>query len=258
MRVWGGPGIGSWVCFSLFMVSACYWRGRLCSGRGRDTGFVLYISIFWRVLGWWVCVCLYMLVHTHKLLGYLMWAQVWDGHLESQKNSDRLKRIIHVDRIGVHSTFVYIYAVLRVLMIWDNCIFRLTCLFCWKAEDVTTISKSQSLTSESIKDCTLRVPKQNYYIISLRAIKQSNLHSHYAPKKNRLWRRVPAALRGFCIPVTIQNLFKTISLKTCSEHVHNFSNTVPSLALFLSILLSDFRLLCSFLGLCHCQAVGCG
>ena len=23
-------GIGSGVCFSLFMVSACYWRGRLC------------------------------------------------------------------------------------------------------------------------------------------------------------------------------------------------------------------------------------
>ena len=28
-----------------------------------------------------------------------------DGHLEGQKNPDRLKRIIHVDRIGVHSTF---------------------------------------------------------------------------------------------------------------------------------------------------------
>jgi len=65
MRVCGG--IGSGVCFSLFMVSACYWRGRLCFGRGRDRGFVL----------------------------------VWDGHLESQKNPDRLKRSIHVDRIGV-------------------------------------------------------------------------------------------------------------------------------------------------------------
>jgi len=28
------------------------------------------------------------------------------------------------------------------------------------AEDVTTISKSQSLTSVSIKDCTLRVPNK--------------------------------------------------------------------------------------------------
>jgi len=64
MRVCGG--IGSGVCFSLFMVSACYWRGRLCFGRGRDRGFVLYISQFLRVLGWWVCMCLYTRVHTHK------------------------------------------------------------------------------------------------------------------------------------------------------------------------------------------------
>jgi len=49
--------------------------------------------------------------------------------LEGLKNPDRLKRIIHVDRIGVHSTFVYIYALLQVLMIWANCIFLLTCLF---------------------------------------------------------------------------------------------------------------------------------
>jgi len=122
-------GIGSGVCLILFMVSACYWRGRLCFGRGRDRGFVLYISLFLRVLGWWVCVCLYTRVHTHKLLGYLMWAQVWDRRLESQKNPDRLKRSILVDRIGVHSTFVYIYAVLRVLMIWADCFFLLTCLF---------------------------------------------------------------------------------------------------------------------------------
>ena len=65
-------GIGSGVCFTLFMVSACFWRGRLCFGRGRDRGFVLYISLFLRVLGWGVCVCLYTRVHTHKLLGYLM------------------------------------------------------------------------------------------------------------------------------------------------------------------------------------------
>jgi len=117
------------VCLILFMVSACYWRGSLCFGRGRHRGFVLYISLFLRVLRWWVCVCLYTRVHKHKLLGYLMWVQVWDGHLEGQMNPDRLKRSIHVDRIGVHSTFVYIYAVLRVLMIWANCFFLLTYLF---------------------------------------------------------------------------------------------------------------------------------
>ena len=68
MRVWGG--IGGGVCFSLFMVSNCYLRWRLCFGRGRGRGFVL--SLIWRVLGWWVGVCLYTRVHTHKLLGYLM------------------------------------------------------------------------------------------------------------------------------------------------------------------------------------------
>ena len=61
--------------------------------------------------------------YTHKVLGYLMRAQVSDGHLESRKNPDRLKRSIHVDRISVQSTFVYIYAVLRVLMIWAYCLF---------------------------------------------------------------------------------------------------------------------------------------
>jgi len=35
---------------------------------------------------------------------WVMWAQVWDGHLESRKNPDRLKRNIHVDCIGVHSS----------------------------------------------------------------------------------------------------------------------------------------------------------
>jgi len=74
-------------------------------------------------------VCLYTRVHIHKLFGYLMRAQVWDRHLESRKNPDRLKRSIHIDRIGVHSTFVYIYAGLQVLMIWANCFFLLTCLF---------------------------------------------------------------------------------------------------------------------------------
>jgi len=47
-------------------------------------------------------------------------------------------------------------------------------------------------------------------------------------KKNRLWHRPPAALRGFHIQVTFLKLFTNISSKTCSEHVHNFSHTVPS------------------------------
>ena len=96
---------------------------------------------------------------------------MWDGHLESQKNPDRLKRSIHVDRIGVHSTFVYIHAGLRALMIWANCLFsfNMSCLL-RKVEDVTTISKSQSLTSVSIKDCTLRVPNETTTLFLLRVI----------------------------------------------------------------------------------------
>jgi len=58
-------------------VSACSWLA-LVTGVG---GYVLAgveiavlscISIFLRVLGWWVCVCLYTRIHTHKLIGYLM------------------------------------------------------------------------------------------------------------------------------------------------------------------------------------------
>jgi len=39
-----------------------------------------------------------------------------------------------------------------------------------KVEDVTTISKSQSLTSVCIKDCTLRVPNKTTALFLLRAI----------------------------------------------------------------------------------------
>ena len=38
-------GIGSRFLISLFIVSACYWRGRLCFGGVRDRGFVSYISL---------------------------------------------------------------------------------------------------------------------------------------------------------------------------------------------------------------------
>ena len=96
---------------------------------------------------------------------------MWDGHLESRKNLDRLQRSIHVDRIGVHSTFIYIYAGLRALMIWANCLFSFNISFLLrKVADVTTISKSQSLTSVSIKDCTLRVPNETTTLFLLRVI----------------------------------------------------------------------------------------
>ena len=127
--------------------------------------------------------------YTHKVLGYLMRAQVSDGHLESRQNPDRLKRSIHVDRISVHGTFVYIYAGLRALMIWANCLVSFNMSFLLrKGEDVTTISKSQSLTSVSIKDCTLRVPNETITLflvrVIIKAIFISSTHVQSAHKRN--------------------------------------------------------------------------
>ena len=51
--------------FNLFMVSACFWRGRLCFGRGGDRGFCLVcFSIFAGVGVVGVCVLVYARTHT--------------------------------------------------------------------------------------------------------------------------------------------------------------------------------------------------
>jgi len=56
-------------------------------------------------------------------------------------------------------------------MIWANCLFPFHLSFLLrKVEDVATISKSQSLTSVSIKDCTLRVPNETTTLFLLRVI----------------------------------------------------------------------------------------
>ena len=74
-----------------------------------------------------MCACIRAYTHT-QTTWVLDVSPGADGHLESQKNPDLLTHSIHVDRIGVHSTFVYIYDVLRVLIIWTNCFFLLACL----------------------------------------------------------------------------------------------------------------------------------
>jgi len=57
----GGLEVG----FSLFMVSACCWRERLCFGRGRDMGVCLaYFSFFSGVRAVYVCVFVYARTHT--------------------------------------------------------------------------------------------------------------------------------------------------------------------------------------------------
>jgi len=84
---------------------------------------------------------------------------VWDGHLKSQKNPDRLNRSIHVDRIGRCTQYICLYICCAAG--FDDLgslffSFNMSFLF-RKVADVTTISESQKLTSVSIKDCTLRV-----------------------------------------------------------------------------------------------------
>ena len=72
------------------------------------------------------CVCVLVYARTYTQTTWVLDVSPGVGRTpgpESRKNPDRLKRSIHVDRIGVHSTFVYIYAVLRVLMIWANFFF---------------------------------------------------------------------------------------------------------------------------------------
>jgi len=65
MRVWEGIGGGVFIS-SMFIISACCWCGRLCFGRGRDRGVVLYISLFLlRVVGG--CVLVYAHTHTNYL-----------------------------------------------------------------------------------------------------------------------------------------------------------------------------------------------
>ena len=87
---------------------------------------------------------------------------MWDGHLESQKNPDRLKRSIHVDRIGVHSTFVYIYAVLRVLMIWADCFFHLTCLF-FLEKFFTSNNKSNLHIKRKLRRLSVNSPTEIHF-----------------------------------------------------------------------------------------------
>jgi len=80
-------------------------------------------------------------------------------------------------------------------MIWANCLFPFNMSFLLrKVKDVTTISKSQSLTSVSIKDCTLRVPNETTTLFLLRVIIKAifihrrgitpmkNLTYYYGPK----------------------------------------------------------------------------
>ena len=137
--------------------------------RRKNRGVVCVFFMF--NAGGSVCGCMWVYVgvcgciraHTHiAQMGYSVVSPGFGmRHLEGPKNPDRLKRSIHIDCINVQSTFVCLYAGLRVSMIWANCLFFFyTSFLLRKVADVTTISKPQSLTSVRVKDCTLRVPNK--------------------------------------------------------------------------------------------------
>ena len=73
-----------------------------------------------------------MLVYarTHTQTTWVLDVSPGVGRTPGEPEEPRLtKAQLHVDRIGVQSTFVNIYAGLRVLMIWANCYCLLICLF---------------------------------------------------------------------------------------------------------------------------------
>jgi len=65
----GQEQFGSRTFFRLSVSSACCWRWMQYFGRGRDKGFVLYLSLFLQVLGWCLGVCVYTCVHYDRVLG---------------------------------------------------------------------------------------------------------------------------------------------------------------------------------------------
>ena len=61
-----GRGIGSGFCFSLLMVSACYWRERLYLA---GVEIEVLSCVFFYFCGWWgggcVCACIRAYTHTN-------------------------------------------------------------------------------------------------------------------------------------------------------------------------------------------------
>ena len=98
------------------------YEGTCCLARGvifdrRKDRSVVYVFFIYNA-GGSVCGCMCVYTHTHTHTAQIEYSDVSLGvgmrHLESWKNPNRPKRSIHVDRIGVQSTFVCIYAGLRV------------------------------------------------------------------------------------------------------------------------------------------------
>jgi len=125
--------------------------------RGRDRGFVLYISLFLQVLGW-VGGCVLVYARTHTQTTRLLDVSPGVGRTPGEPEESRSTKAQYT--CTPHRCTQYICLSICCIAVF-GCFFLLTCLFFLeKVEDVTTISKSQTLTSVSIKDCTLRVPNK--------------------------------------------------------------------------------------------------
>jgi len=109
----------------LIYESTCCLVWGIIFDKRKDRGVDCLFSIF--NAGGSVCGCVCVHEHTHTHTTQMEYSVLNPGvgmrHLESWKNPDRPKHSIHVDRIGVQRTFVYIYAGLRVLMKWANYLF---------------------------------------------------------------------------------------------------------------------------------------
>ena len=74
--------------------------------------------------------CVLVYTRTHTQTKWVLDVSPVVGRRPGEPEEPRLTKAHYTCRpLGVHSTFVYIYAVLQVLTIWANCFFLLTCLF---------------------------------------------------------------------------------------------------------------------------------
>jgi len=102
----------------LFYESTCCLAWGIIFDRRKGRSVVCVFSIFKAGGSVCGCMCVHTRTHTHTAqMGYsIVSPGVRMRHLESQMNSDRLKRSTHVNCQSVQSTFVYIYTGQRVLM----------------------------------------------------------------------------------------------------------------------------------------------
>jgi len=115
-------------------------------------------------------VCVLVYARTYTQTTWVLDVSPGVGQTPGEPEESRLTKAQYTCR-PYRCTKYITYAVLRVLMIWTNCLFPFNMSFLLrKVEDVTTICKSQSLTFVSIKDCTLRVLNESTTLFLLRVI----------------------------------------------------------------------------------------